>query len=312
MSTDLRIVDAGGPHERVNIALMTRMGWWDRVGIHPTKTYVDNGGQAADLLLAGKVDVAMQVGFGPMLAAMDAGAPFKVIAGANLLAVHAVYSKNPAIRSLKDLEGRTVGTGRLGALTHQLIYAALLKAGVDPARVTFVPQGNSASIFRSLLAGELDAGFGETDVYHHQDRYGVHALDGGVLWKELPDFPNQASVARQDAIAEKRDALVRTLAAHALLYRYLHDPASWDDYAAAWQEALPGQPLEEGKVLWQFYQDEQPYAADLLLPEGKLAFIQTLNVTMGLQRKVWPFADLTDMSMVRDALRLIEEQEANP
>ena len=303
--SEIRIVDAGGPHERVNIALMNRMGWWDRVGIHPIKTYVDNGGQAAGLLLGGKVDVAMQVGFGPMLAAIDNGAAFKVIAGANLLAVHAVYSKNPDIRSLRDLEGRTVGTGRLGALTHQLIYAALLKAGVDPAKVTFVPQGNSASIFRALLAGELDAGFGETDVYNHQDHYGVHALEGGVLWRELPDFPNQASVARQDAIEGKRDALVRTLAAHALLYRYLHDPASWDDYAVAWQEALPHQPLAEGRVLWQFYQDYRPYAADLLLPEAKLSFIQNLNVTMGQQRRVWPFADITDMSMVRDALKLI-------
>jgi ABC-type nitrate/sulfonate/bicarbonate transport system substrate-binding protein len=249
----------------------------------------------------------MQVGFGPMLAAIDKGAGFKVIAGANLLAVHAVYSRNPDIRSLKDLEGRTVGTGRLGALTHQLIYAALLKAGVDPAKVVFVPQGNSASIFRSLLAGELDAGFGETDVYSHQDHYGVHALEGGVLWKELPDFPNQASVARQDTIETKRDALVRTLAAHALLYRFLHSPESWDDYAVAWQEALPGQPLEEGRVLWQFYQDEHPYAADLLLPENKLDFIQTLNVAMGLQSRVRPFGAITDMSMAADALKLIEE-----
>jgi ABC-type nitrate/sulfonate/bicarbonate transport system substrate-binding protein len=306
-TAEIHIVDAGGPHERVNIALMNRMGWWDRVGVRPTKTYVDNGGQAAELLLAGKVDVAMQVGFGPMLAAIDDDAPFKVIAGANLLAVHAVYSKNPDIRSLRDLEGRRVGTGRLGALTHQLIYAALLKAGVDPAKVTFVPMGNSASIFRALLADELDAGFGETDVYNHQDRYGVHALEGAVLWRELPDFPNQASVARQDTIRDKRDALVRTLAAHALLYRYLHNPDSWADYAVAWREALPGQPLEEGKVLWQFYQDYKPYAADLLLPEAKLGFIQQLNVTMGLQSRIWPFADITDMSMVRDALKLIED-----
>ena len=73
----------------------------------------------------------MQVGFGPALVAIESGAPLRIIAGSNLLTVHAVYSKKPEIRRLQDLQRRTVGVGKLGALTHQLIYAALRKHGVD-------------------------------------------------------------------------------------------------------------------------------------------------------------------------------------
>ena len=302
---DIRIVDAGGPHELVNLELMKSQGFLERMGVNPQKTYVTNGAEAAKLVLAGACDVAMQVGFGPALSAIVRGEPLRVIAGANLLTVHALYSKDPGIRGLKDLAGRTVGVGPLGALTHQLIYAALLKHGVDPALVRFVPMGSSSTIFKALLAGEVEAGFGETDVFDNQANYGVHALEGGVLWKELPEFPNQASFASEDALRDKRDALVRTLAAHVLLYRCLQSPDSWEAYAAAWTAALPaGADLEEARAQWRFYQDYHPYADDLLLPERQVRYMQELNVTMGLQDRVLPFEIVTDMSLAREALRM--------
>src|SRR4051812_47992773 len=116
---EIRLVDAGGPHELVNLELMKSQGFLERMGVNPHKTYVSNGAEAARLVLSGACDAAMQVGFGPALSAIVRGEPLRVLAGANLLTVHAVYSKDPDIRQLKDLEGRTVGVGPLGALTHQ-------------------------------------------------------------------------------------------------------------------------------------------------------------------------------------------------
>jgi ABC-type nitrate/sulfonate/bicarbonate transport system substrate-binding protein len=298
----IHIVESGGTHEQVTLELLRRRGHLERMGVSATRTLVTNGGEAADLVVTGKADVAMQVGFGPALAAMVSGAPLRVIAGANLLTVHAVYSKDPTIRRLKDLVGRRVGVGRLGALTHQLIYAALLKHGVDPAAVNFVPMGNSASIFKALLAGEVEAGFGETEVFDHQAHYGVHALEDAVLWNELPDFPNQASYATLEAIHTKREALVRTLAAYALLYRDLHDPAMAGAYAEAFVAGLPEAGAEEGRVQWRFYQQHHPFADDLMLSEAKLRYMQQLNLAMGLQDAILPYESLADMSLAREAL----------
>ena len=305
---DIRIVDAGGAHEQVTVELMRRERCFERMGVHVHRTFVTNGGEAVATLLSGKADAAIQVGFGPALAAIAEGAPLRVIAGANLLTVHAIYSKQPDICRLEDLAGRTVGVGALGALTHQLAFAALRKRGVDPDAVRFVSIGNSAAIFQALLAGDVDAGFGETDVFEHQARYGVHALDGGVLWRELPEFPNQASFATQSAVREKREALVRTLAAHALLYRRLQSADSWQAFAAAWAVGLPHSSIEEGASQWRFYARHRPFAEDLQLPEARIAFLQELNVAMGRQRRVLPFDAIADMSLARDALRLIADQ----
>ena len=301
----IHIVDAGGPHERVTVELMRRKRLYERFGLQPRKTYVTNGAEAAELLCSGGADVAMQVGFGPALVAIADGAPLRIIAGSNLLTVHAIYARDPSIRRLQDLPGRSVGVGRLGALTHQLIYAVLLKHGVDPESVRFVPVGNSATVFRALLAGEVDAGFGETDVFENQARYGVHALENGVLWRELPEFPNQASFATVDAIREKRELIVRTLAAHALLYRILHDPASRQAYRDAWTAALPKAPLDECDAQWSFYQRYHPFAADLQLSEAHVQYMQNLNIKMRLQHRALPSASLVDLSLPRDALGLI-------
>lgn len=309
--TAIHILDAGGPHEKVTVEVMRRQRLFERFGVEVSRTYVTNGAEAVELLLAKRADAALQVGFGPALVAIEGGAPLRVIAGANLLTVHAVYTKRPEIRRLQDLQYRTVGVGRLGALTHQLLFAALLKRGADPATVRFVSIGNSATIFKALLAGDVDAGFGETDVFENQAHYGVHALEDGVLWRELPEFPNQASFATEAAIRHKREALVRTLAAHALLYRFLQAPHSWEAYAAAWNEALPGSAAAESRAQWAFYQRYRPFAEDLLLPPAQLDYLQHLNVTMNLQHRRMRFDEVADMSLARDALRLIDAEGAD-
>ena len=278
---EVRIVDVGGSHELVTVEVMRRQGYLEQLGVHAIKTYVTNGAEAVELLRTGRGDVAMQVGFGPALVAIEQGVPLRVVAGANLLTVHALYSKNPAIRRLQDLQGRTVGVGKLGALTHQLVHAALCKHGIDPSGVRFVTIGNSVNIFRALLAGEVEAGFGETEVFEHQAEYGVHALEGGVLWEELPEFPNQASFATAAAVAGKRDGLVRSLAAYLLLYRFLQHPDSWDVYASSWSATRPDSNLDEARVQWSFYQRHRPFAKDLDLPEAQLQYLQQLNVAMG-------------------------------
>ena len=147
--------------------------------------------------------------------------------------MQAVYSAKPEIKTLKDLEGRKVGSGPKGALTHQIIFAAMQKAGADPTKVDFVNLGNSNTIFKAVAKGEIDAGTGEAEVYDNQAKYGVHALEHGVLWDELPDYTNQGTYASLDAIKTKREQLVRTLDAHAKAFRFLHTPQSRAPYAAA-------------------------------------------------------------------------------
>jgi ABC-type nitrate/sulfonate/bicarbonate transport system substrate-binding protein len=119
------------------------------------------------------------------------------------------------------------------------MIAALRKNGVDYKKVTFVNVGSSADVFRAIAAKRVDAGPSLVDVFGEQAKYGVHAV--AELWKELPEFTYQGSYASDQAIAQKRDLLVRILAAHARLYRFI-DHLAEDKDAESFFKALDSPP----------------------------------------------------------------------
>jgi ABC-type nitrate/sulfonate/bicarbonate transport system substrate-binding protein len=274
-------------------------------GVTGTMTYVNDASKLMGALVSGEADICTLAGFGPALAAIARGAKLKIIAGAMLKPEHAFYSGKPAIKSVRDLAGKTVATGSPGALIYAMTVAVLRKYGVDPKTVTFVNAGSAPDIFRMVSAGVVDAGIAEIDVYPQQAQYHVHVLDGGDVWAQLPGFTYQATYASDSAIARKRDTLVRTLAAYGQLYRFLSSPQSKDDYIAA-------QALVEGKSnpvaaswQWQFFEKTKIYATGLVLDQTRIDYMQKLNVSMGVQQAVLPYAEVADMSLAQDALKML-------
>jgi ABC-type nitrate/sulfonate/bicarbonate transport system substrate-binding protein len=299
---DVTIANNDGSGTRILTDLMTRQHYFDEFGLRPKFNFILGSQELIDTLTTGKSDICMGSGVSQVLASIAAGAPLRLTSGANQRVVQAIFSAKPEIKTLKDLEGRKVGSGPKGALVHQLIFAAMQKAGADPSKVDFVNLGNSGTIFKAVAKGDVDAGTGEADVYENQAKYGVHVLEHGVLWEELADYTNQGSYASLDAIKNKREQLVRTLAAHAKAYRFLQTPESHDVYAAARASAMGQVDPAETETQWSFYQRLKPFAVDLVLSEERVRYIQQLNVDMGLQKQVLSFDAVVDNSLAQEAL----------
>ena len=232
----------------------------------------------------------------------------KLIGTAGQLAVQTIYTTRPGIKTVKDLEGRTVGVGSLGALLHQMMVAILRKKGVDPVKVTFANIGSSADVFRAVVAGTVDAGPGQVDVYDQQEKYKVRSLADGDLWVELPEYTYQGSFTSQRTIDSKRDVLVRTLAAYLKLYRFISGPNSQEAFVKARLAALGAKDakaaIAEGEFQWRFIQKNQPYTRDLILTEERVAYMQDLNIRTGIQKSILPYAQVADMSLALEAQKL--------
>jgi ABC-type nitrate/sulfonate/bicarbonate transport system substrate-binding protein len=301
----IRIINTAGNGNLILQDLLQSQGILGSFGLAATHANVADGAKATEALLAGAADVCMLAGFGPLLPEIEAGTKLKVIGGGLLLAPQAVYARDPAIRELKDLVGRTVGTGVMGAALHQKMVALLRKKGIDPASVRFVNVGSTVAVFKAVVAGTVDAGPADLDVYADQARYGVHSLVDGNMWTELTEYTSQASYATDAAIALKRDAIVRALAAYAKVFRFVQDPASRDAWVAASARVLKAPAGGEPDPLWKFFQSSQPFPAQIALSPERVRYIQALNVTMGLQKAVLPFAQVADMSLAAEALKRI-------
>ena len=285
--------------------LMRRQGYLQEFGVEPKVTYVVDGSKLMGSLLSGENDICAFSGFSQVLTAIEKGAKLKILAGAIVKPQHAVYSARPNIKSIKDLAGKTMGTGSIGALLHAMMIAILRKYDVDEKSVRFVNIGSAPDVFRAIAAGTVDAGAAEIDVYDQQAKFGVHALEGGDLWKEIPGFTYQAAYASDRAIAQKRETIVRTLAAYAKLYRYLATPASKDAWISAQTSLLTKTDPAASAWQWSFFRDNDIYAKDLVLSPERIEYMQKLNVSLEVQKRVLSYEDVTDMSLARDALKLL-------
>lgn len=301
----IKIVNTQGNATVTMQELMRRRGYLQEFGIEPQITYVSDGSKLMGSLLSGENDICMFSGFSQVLTAIEKGAKLKIVAGALVKPEHAVYTKRPNIKTVQDLAGKTIGVGSIGALLHAMMIALLRKHGVDPASVRFVSVGSTADVFRAVVAGTVDAGVSEIDVYNQQEKYGVHVIQEGDLWTQLPDFTFQASYASERAIANNRAALVRTLAAYAKLYRFLMTPESRDAYIEAQTAALGKSDPAAAEWQWRFFRETAIYATDLVLSPERVKWMQDLNLLLEVQRRALSYEQAVDVSTAKEALTLI-------
>ena len=276
-------------------------------GVDAVFTNATDNTLATASLVSGDADISTYAAFNLVPIAVEKGAPLKVVAAASLVPFQAMFAKRPDIKTMKDLEGKTVGVGALGAAAHQQILTLFKKKGVDASKVTFRNVGSPTDIFRAVVAGVIDAGPATIEAYEKQEQFGVHSLSDGEFWVELPEYTSLASYTSDRAIAAKRDQLVRVLAAHAKFYRFMQNGNSRDAFVKTSTDVLGDKPDVIASATFQsnFFQKHKPFASDLVLSEERIRFVEELNIASGAQSKNVPIDRLCDMSLARDAIKLL-------
>lgn len=302
----VRLVNPEGNLTLVEQAMLNSGGYFTELGVRPTILNVSDGAKILAALISGTGDLCPGSGFSGIFPAIERGAKVKILAGAAISIPLTLFSKRPEIKSVADLVGRTVGVGAPGALLHQLTVALLQRKGIDYHKVRFVNVGSSAAAFKAVAAGVVDAGPGDVAYYDLAVKYGVHALTDGAFWKELPLYTGQAMYAPDQAIAEKRDTLVRVMAAYAKLFRFMSSPQSKAAMLAASRSAL-GDSVRPAAVAvqWRFFQHPGRLATNLVLSDKRIDYMQKLNVELGLQKTILPISEVADMSLALDAVKLL-------
>jgi ABC-type nitrate/sulfonate/bicarbonate transport system substrate-binding protein len=301
----VNIISAAGNLTSIFEELMRQQGFFEKFKLATKPIYVSDGSKLLGSLINGEMDICPLAGFANIFPAIQHGAKIKLVNGGVVLGQQTVVSAKPDVKSIRDLAGKTIGVGSLGAQLHQTMIALLLKKGVDPSTVTFASIGSSADVLRAVVAGTVDAGPSQIDVIPNVGKLGIHLLAGGDMWSNLPEYPFQGGFTSDQMIAEKRDLLVRTLAAYGSLFRFLVSPDSKDAFAAARRKALSGSGEEfeqASHFQWQFFQDVKPFALDLMLSPKRIAYIQNLNVKLGVQAEILPNEKVADMSLAKNAV----------
>ena len=285
--------------------LALAQGYFKDVGLDPNILLVADGAKCVAALISGVSEICVCAGFNQVPPAIARGARLKIVGGALRRSSLAMFTGKPGITTVADLAGKSIGIGAPGSVLQQVTVLLLKKKGVDVSRVQFRDIGSDADILKAVIAGTVDAGVADVDIMDEQQQFGIHALTDGMLWKELPEYTMQACYASDNAIQGRRDTLVRVLAAYGKAYRFVASPASRTAYLDAWRKVTGQTDPKQGLTHWNWLQEYHPYDVDLVLSDEQINYVQQSNVEFGAQKQVLPITEVADMSLAREALKLL-------
>jgi ABC-type nitrate/sulfonate/bicarbonate transport system substrate-binding protein len=227
---------------------------------------ITSGVLEAQALAAGSLDIGAVMNPISVILALANGNPMKIVAAfARNSRLAAILTVDPAIRTIADLKGRTVG-GLKGALPHQFLIKALQSVGLNIGDVTFLDM-DLAPTYAALLSGRIAAGVLVADLI-------LAAQHAGA--RELPTPPDLIApvnvVCARTALVEQRPDLVR-------LYKSVQQEAM--AIVAADPEAairlgctVNGLDLAVGRELFSWQRFETVLTeADLLSLQRDMAFL---------------------------------------
>ncbi len=260
-----------------------------------------------EALLADQADVCMISGYVGVLPAIEQGRELRLIGAALERPALALYASGAGIERVRDLAGRTIGIGGEKGLLHILTLALLARKNVDASGIRFVNCGSNAQVFQAVNAGTVDAGL--SGIAGMSALGKARVVRDGLLWNELPDYTYQPAYASVRALRDRPEAVARCLAAYTKLYRFLSSARSHDAYIAARRRAALalgiGGADTEGEAIWRFVNRTRPYALRPGLSPARIAYLQQLNIAVGLQARLLPYEAVVDPRPANAARRLL-------
>src|SRR5215470_17070782 len=134
-------------------------GHFKNHGLNVELVYTRGGSAAMQALIGGAVDYGATSLDVAITAFANVGADVRRFAVTGRLPLFAVVTAPRAaaqIRSIKDLEGKTVAVSGLGNADHALTLYLLKEAGADASKVQFAAMG--VNLLEALRQGQIDAG----------------------------------------------------------------------------------------------------------------------------------------------------------
>jgi NitT/TauT family transport system substrate-binding protein len=191
-----------------------------------------SSGQALQAVLSGQADIVRAGVLEIVPAVLDQGATLTSIAMANQRLIYALLSApDDPIRTIEDVEGKTVGLPSLGGNAETTLKRVLQEAGIDPASVTLVPAGFDAAAFGLIEQNRIDAMFTNSDI-----RATLEAQDVEIVQADLEDtnpLLGLVLTSTEEYRSANEDVLVRYLRALDAARAELQDEAALDEVISA-------------------------------------------------------------------------------
>jgi NitT/TauT family transport system substrate-binding protein len=193
--------------------------------------YTSGSGETLQPVISGGVDMGFAVGTLGAMAAYAKRAPVRIIGAQATGAADYWYAKNPAIKTLKDTDGKTIAFSSNGSSTQSIV-----RAFITEFKLTAKPQatGNPAATLTAVMTDQVDVGwasppFGLKEIEEGKIHIVAKATDAALVRGQTI----RVVVANAGLLIKRKDVFERFMRAYreAIDYMYSDNPQVIKDYA---------------------------------------------------------------------------------
>jgi NitT/TauT family transport system substrate-binding protein len=131
-------------------------GFFKKHGLELEILWTQGAGESQQAVISGSVDIGL-AGTLAAFGAFQKGAPLRIIAAEATGAADFWYVRaDSVIKSIKDLDGKTIAYSTNGASTHTLVLAFLKEGGAAGKPIA---TGGPAQTFTQVMSGQVDVGW---------------------------------------------------------------------------------------------------------------------------------------------------------
>jgi NitT/TauT family transport system substrate-binding protein len=280
------------------IAMVDKGGFAAKRGLKVELLQIKAGATLMKALISGEID-SVDMGAAESIVAGIRGTGVKIV-GCTWPGVPQVVLAKAEIKTLADLKGKTVAISSPGSLPDLLFRGMLDAANVPFADVKLATQGADLDRYKSLLAGITDAAVVSNE-FEAVMPSNIRVLAKGG--SAVPKFIRLCVATSSKVLAERRDDLVKFVAAEMDAYKYA---ATHRDETVKIAHEMTNAKPDDTRA--QFIYDqairEKQIDPSLAIPIDRIDWMQELFVKAGVVPKTVPTTSLIDTSVRDDAAGL--------
>ncbi len=267
-------------------------GFFSEEGLDIEFIMLNGDAIALQSLLANSVDVVSSGHFA-VIKAINEGAEIKAFASIQNSHDY-VLSASEKVKSIKDLEGKTIAIYSPGDITEIVTIGILRKYGINPEKVNWLSVGGSNERYLAVLTGKVDAAPLHADYgYKIEKEQGFHTLI--AISKEQP-LPMSVVSAEPEFL--KENPAIAEKITRALMKATRHTTENKNDFIDVANKNIKGISKEELSEIYDFLIDQGVYGVNGGITKNSINNAVTLLVSIGELKKTLPADKIADFSFI--------------
>src|SRR5258705_6319473 len=234
-----------------------KKGYYAAEGIKLDMIFTPSSAALIQQLAAGSLDAALSTGIVDPIYAIDKGAPIAIVRLEIQSPPYAMIAK-PAIKSLKELKGKTIMIDGPKGITKIYVERMLAANGVKPNEFDALYAGATSARFSALQSGAIDATVLIPPFNFYAETAGFPNL--GLTIDYTPELPFSGAVVNKNWAAKNGPLLDKLLAVHNKSMGWFLDTRNREEAIAIMAEASKQKSEDIGKA-YDFLQKHQFFDA---------------------------------------------------